>query len=213
MNAARVAGVPTGRGAVSGPDPALTGWPREAAGSWPSHPRLIAAGDERLMLGDGRCVRVRPVRAGDAEGEQAFVVALSPQSRRSRFHGALKQLPEPVLRAMTAVDFQQHVAIVAEAGCSDGAARLVADARYVLAEEGQGGAEFAVAVADDWQGLGLGSALLQRLAQHARARGLGRLHGRVLVDNSPMLGLMRRLGARLRNDPFDASIVQVSVLL
>ena len=195
---------------ADGPAPArVPGRPAAA------RPRLIAIGGERLALADGRCVRLRPVQPGDAAGEQDFVIALSPQSRRARFHGALKQLPETVLRAMTAVDFHHHVALVAEAGCNDGAARLVADARYVRGgtADSSDSAEFALAVADDWQGLGLGSALLRRLAQHARATGLGRLHGQVLVDNQPMLALVQRLGAHLRGDPFDATIVQVCLAL
>ncbi len=169
------------------------------------------AAGERLLLADGRGVHVRPVQPGDAAAEQAFVMALSSTSRRRRFHGAMKQLPPSVLRAMTAIDFRQHVALVAQAGCADGAARLVADARYVRDEEG--GAEFAVAVADDWQGLGLGRALLLRLGRHARLGGVATLHGSVLGDNGPMLALMRSLGARLRDDHTDATIVQAAFSL
>jgi acetyltransferase len=168
-----------------------------------------SAASERLPLADGRCVRIRRVRPADVAAEQAFVAALSPQSRRRRFHGAMKQLPTAVLQAMTSIDFDAHVALVAEAGCADGAPRLVADARYVRDETG--GAEFAIAVADDWQGCGLGLALLGRLGRHAAARGIGRLRGSVLADNEPMLALMRRLGARVRSDAHDATVVQVSL--
>ncbi|MBI5720208.1 MAG: GNAT family N-acetyltransferase [Burkholderiales bacterium] len=166
---------------------------------------------ERLVLADGRSVQLRPVQPGDVAAEQAFVTALSPASRRRRFHGAMKQLPASVLQAMTSIDFRRHVALVAEAGCADGAARLVADARYVRDEHG--GAEFALAVADDWQGLGLGRALLQRLGRHARLSGVRTLNGSVLADNAPMLALMRSLGAQLRDDPSDATLVQVAVAL
>lgn len=177
----------------------------------PPRPVFAPSAGERLILADGRGVRLRPVQPGDAAAEQAFVTALSPASRRRRFHGAMKQLPESVLRAMTAIDFRHHVALVAEAGCADGAARLVADARYVRDEHGE--AEFAVAVADDWQGLGLGRALLQRLGRHARLSGVATLRGSVLADNGPMLALMRSLGARLRDDLADATIVQATFSL
>lgn len=166
---------------------------------WPGTP------GEVQRLADGRSVQVRPVRPDDAAAEQSFVMALSPASRRRRFHGAMKQLPSSVLLAMTAIDFRHHVALVAEACCADGAARLVADARYVRDDAGE--AEFAVAVADDWQGQGLGRTLLQRLGRHARLGGIGTLRGSVLADNVPMLALMRSLGAHLRDDPTDASIV------
>ncbi|MCW5632337.1 MAG: GNAT family N-acetyltransferase, partial [Rubrivivax sp.] len=208
-------------------------WPPEvgSAAAWRDRVAPLVA---RLTLRDGRCVRVRPVHAADAPAAQAFVEALSPQSRRRRFHGALKHLPPAALRALTAVDQRQHVAIVAEAGCADGAARLVAEARYVRAGDAHapseadsddahgdgvdddlagGEAEFAIVVADDWQGVGLAAALMQRLGRHARAQGIGVLRGSVLADNGPMLALMRRLGAVLHGDPFDASVVHARVPL
>lgn len=152
--------------------------------------RLPAA--EGLRLADGRQVLLRPVRPDDADAEGRFVEALSPATRRLRFHGALNRLPPALLRAMTAVDPRVQTVLVAEA-----LGRLVADARYVVGADAQE-AEFAIAVADDWQGQGLGRALMQRLAVHAQARGLRRLSGEVLDHNHRMLGLMAALGARLR---------------
>jgi acetyltransferase len=163
-----------------------------------------------VMLADGRSVIVRPVLPQDAEAEQAFFGALSPASRRRRFHGVVNRLPDGALRAMTSIDYQRHVALVAEARCDDGAfgpTWLVADARYVVDDDGV--AEFALAVADDWQGQGLGRAMLERLGRHARARGLRRLDGTVLSDNEPMRVLLGRLGAAVHPDPRDASVVHV----
>ncbi len=203
------------------------------------HDALVLRLRERLELRDGRCAQLRPVRPADMTAAQAFVMALSPRSRRSRFHGALRQLPTAVLRQMTHVDFHDHVAWVAEAGCDDGSdgsdgsdggcgggpARLVAEARYVragaggeffvpgIAHDDEGSAEFALAIADDWQGLGLGRALMLRLMQHARQRGLIALHGLVLADNQPMRALLRRLGAEVRHVAADASLVRATLTL
>jgi acetyltransferase len=172
---------------------------------------LPPAFGQRVVLAGTRRAQLRPVRPSDAEAAQAFVMGLSPQSRRLRFHGALKRLPDDVLQQMTAVDFHRHVAWVAEACCDDGGnARLVGDARYVRGEVA-GEAEFALAVADDWQGRGLGSALLQRLLRHARVAGLAWLQGGVLAENAPMLNLMQRFGALVRDDLDDVTLVQVSL--
>jgi acetyltransferase len=172
---------------------------------------------ETLTLRDGRPVLLRPVLPQDDAALQAFVEALSPQARRLRFHGAVKWLPASALSALTAVDYRQHVALVAEVPpadrdrVDDGApAQLVAEARYV--RDGRGGAEFALAVADAWQGRGLGAALLERLRRHARSRGVAPLVGTVLADNHAMLALASRLGARIRDDARDASIVHVRLL-
>ena len=160
---------------------------------------------DRVTLADARVVTVRPVLPQDVDAERSFVSNLSPHSRRLRFHGAVNGLPDSLLQAMTAIDYQVHVALIAEAIDDEGAGRLVADARYVV--DDAGGAEFAIAVADDWQHLGLGSAMLKRLGRHARRQGLQHLEGAVLASNGPMLALMRRWGAALRPDPEDADVL------
>lgn len=160
---------------------------------------------DRVTLADARVVTVRPVLPQDSDAEQSFVAGLSLNSRRLRFHGAVNALPERVLEAMTAIDYQQHLALIAESIDDDGNARLVADARYVVND--RGGAEFAVAVADDWQHVGLGSTMLKRLGRHARRQGLDHLEGAVLGSNEAMLGLMRRWGALLHADPEDADVL------
>ena len=165
-------------------------------------------GAERLALADGRQVLVRPVRPADAAAEQRFVQRLSPRSRLLRFHGAVNQLPDTVLRAMTAIDPTRHHALVAEAVCEGAGARLVADARYAVMGER---AEFAVAVADDWRRIGLARALMLRLAAHACQRGLGVLQGDVLAGNEPMLALMHALGAELRYGGGDVVLARLDL--
>lgn len=161
----------------------------------------------QLTLRDGRTARIRPVRPHDAAAEQAFVVGLSPLTRYRRFHLGLSELPAALLRSFTEVDQSEHVALVAE---SDGA--IVADARYVRDLTGRTG-EFAIAVADAWQGSGLGRALMQHLLSHARRSGLERLCGGVLADNEPMLAVMRHLGARLAADPEDQALYRACLAL
>ena len=153
---------------------------------------------ETLSLRDGRRVALRPMHHSDAPALQRFFFGgLSPRARLLRFHGAINHLPEAALRALTTQVPRRHVALAALATTDDGLARLLAEARYVVDDEGE--AEFAVAVADAWQGQGLGRALLQRLAAHARAEGIPALHGAVVPGNEPMLRLAHSLGADLRH--------------
>ncbi|MEP7294692.1 MAG: GNAT family N-acetyltransferase [Burkholderiales bacterium] len=158
------------------------------------------------MLADGRSVHVAPVHPLDAPAERAFVGALSLTSRYRRFHFGLRELSPEASRAMTEVDQHQHVAFVAR---PTGETTIVAAARYVLGADG-GGAEFAIAVADEWQGAGLGRALLKRLTAHARERGVQRLFGDVLWGNPSMLALVRSLGAKLTRNPGDSTVVRVA---
>jgi len=166
--------------------------------------RSLAPSSERLRLPGGRAVLLRPIGPQDAEAEQAFVAGLSLDSRHKRFHIGLHRLSPDLLRRLTNVDQHDHVALVATA--KD---RLVADARYVRSEEAPDEAEFAIAVADDWQSLGLGRTLMARLAMHAEARGIKALFGDVLAQNRRMLVLMRGLGAVTRPHPDGPQLLRV----
>lgn len=167
---------------------------------------------DRLNLPGGRAVVLRPVLPQDAEAEQRFVEGLSLASRHKRFHVGLRRLSPATLRQMTEIDYRDHVALVAQAlddtQPQDAEPEIVADARYVRLA-GTREAEFAIAVADEWQSLGLGRALMARLARHARARGLAALVGDVLPENRRMIVLMRGLGADTRPHPDGPALVQV----
>jgi len=150
-------------------------------------------------------------RPQDDIAEQAFVRSLSPASRLLRFHIGIHELNPRTLRAMTDVDHRNHVALVAQDLDGDGP-RIVADARYVLLDE-PGEAEFAIAVADEWQGAGLGKQLLQRLMQRARRRGLHSLVGDVMHDNRRMFAMVHAMGGRMTMNPGDATLSQAQLSL
>ena len=170
-------------------------------------PRSQPVTEDTIELHDGRRVELAPVNPLDASAERAFVGALSLTSRYRRFHFGLRELSPEAAQAMTEIDQHHHVAFVARAS-DDDSATIVADARYVMRAD-SADAEFAIAVADDWQGAGLGRALLVRLAAHARAHGVQRLFGDVLWGNPAMLALVRSLGAQLRRLPGDSTVVRV----
>jgi GNAT superfamily N-acetyltransferase len=172
--------------------------------------RIPTALIETMRLNDGRSVLVRPVLPQDADLHQAFVRQLSPLSRRRRFHGPMVELSASALRYMTEVDYKTHLAILA-AVFVDGVERQVAEARWVRRSDEPDAADFALAVADDWQRSGLGTRLLRRLERGARENGVQRLYGDVLHSNQPMIDCMRRTGARLRLDPLDTSALSVEI--
>ena len=167
-----------------------------------------------LTLRDGRRVLVRPVLPQDAATEQAFVMGLSAASRYRRFHVGLRMLPPTLLQQLTEVDHRAHVALVAQPetdGSAPGDPGIVADARYV--RTGDGRAEFALAVADDWQHQGLGRALLQQLARHAARQGLHTLLGDVLADNLPMARLLQAMGCELQPRDDEPGLLLATVRL
>jgi acetyltransferase len=128
---------------------------------------------DTVGLANGRDVTVRPILPLNADKFQAFVRNLSDTSRSNRFLHGLRELPVHLLQRLTQVDYRTHMALVGEV-VNDGMSIIIAEARYAVDPE-ESSAELAVAVADDWQGLGLAVALFRRLAQHAAAAGLRRL--------------------------------------
>jgi L-amino acid N-acyltransferase YncA len=93
---------------------------------------------------------------------------------------------------------------VAETDAPDGI-DIVGGARYYIQPTGES-CEFAVTVVDGWQGVGLASRLMRELIEAARTRGLRRMEGFVLAQNTSMLDLARRLGFTVVTDPHDATV-------
>lgn len=184
--------------------PLREGRPSQVVTGWrPTKMQALSASlIEQFVLADGRTVSVRPILPTDGDAEQAFVMELSVESRRARFHGGLVTLSDAVLRSFTQPDYRTHVAIVAEGRDARIARRIVADARYVL-RDGGGEADFAIAVTDAWQRVGLGTLMANQLGAHAKRNGVRFLAGEVLKSNTSMIALVRSLGGRLAQHPQD----------
>jgi RimJ/RimL family protein N-acetyltransferase len=139
--------------------------------------------------------RVRPLAAGDERAVQAIFGGMSAASRSARYLAPLDRLSSAMLRALTAVDGDRHVALLAEVRVGR-RWDPIGVARYVV--DGPGRAEVAYEVVDAWQGRGVGSRLVRELVQHARERGVERLHATVRADNEASLALLRRALPDLR---------------
>ena len=165
-----------------------------------------------LQLKTGESLTLRAIRPEDADALQSFVRKLSPEARYFRFISTMAELPLPMLARFTQIDYYREMAIVAiadaAADASMPAPRLVGVARYMLLPDGES-CEYGLAVADDFQRLGLGTALMNRLADIAREQGLKTMVGMVLNHNNGMLRLMVRLGFTIDADPDDADMRRV----
>ena len=144
------------------------------------------------VLFDGTRVTIRPSRADDSGMEQDFVRHLSEDSRHFRFMASLRELPEKKLKAFTQIDYDRHMAFVAVID-EHGRDVEIGVARYVATEK-PGACEFAIAVADAWQGSGVAGLLMLSLIDAARERGFKTMEGIVLSGNQKMLKFARQLG-------------------
>ena len=168
---------------------------------------------DRWRLHNGKAVTVRPVLPQDQGMERDFVASgLTQHSRYQRFQIGLRELPESLARYFTNIDYHDHFALIAELFEDLGHVQ-VGDARFVRDGTASESAEFGIAVADAWQGLGLGRRLLQATMAAALANGVNRLYGDVLRDNLPMLALVKAHGFTPRRHPDDARLLRVQQAL
>jgi GNAT superfamily N-acetyltransferase len=144
-----------------------------------------------IVLRGGSRVEIRALGPDDKAGLAAGFERLSEQSRYRRFLSPTPNLSAKQVAYFTEVDHHDHEALVAiEPASRHG----VGVARYVRSRDNPEEAEFAVAVADDWQGRGLGTALLRHLAARAREEGITWFTGLVLGENQSMLHMLGALG-------------------
>lgn len=153
---------------------------------------------------DGTPLHIRPLRPEDARMEQAFVQRLSERSRLMRFMSVVRELSPEMMSRLTQIDYDREMALVALT--ADGTE--VAVARYA-ANPDETSCEFAVVVADDWQGRGLGGEMMRRIIDLAAARGFTRMEGITLRENVAMQVLARHLGFDVHPDPEDANLYQL----
>jgi RimJ/RimL family protein N-acetyltransferase len=144
-----------------------------------------------LVLADGVQLGVRPIDATDRDALATWFGRLSDESRRRRFLGPKPRLSERELTYLTEVDHVSHTALVA---LDERHGRMVGVARYATAEPHGRVADFAVTVADEWQGRGVGTRLATRLVRTARSNGIERLTALTLWENEAAIAILHRLG-------------------
>src|SRR5215217_3301273 len=113
----------------------------------------------RIVATRGGEITIRPLRSGDTSTVDRVFAQLSAQSRRLRFGGAKNVLGGCELESLARVDGSRHVLVAYARGREPiGIARLARD------DDDPETAEVAFAVADTWQGNGVGTVLLEQLA-------------------------------------------------
>ena len=158
-----------------------------------------------VVLRDGSTMRFRPPGAADGEALLDFFRGLSDRSLYLRFHGhpsVDERLVDPVLEP----DWVERGALV---GTKDDV--VVALASYVRLRDAHT-AEVAFAVADEHQGRGIATRLLERLASLAGGVGIEEFLAEVVGDNTKMLGVFRDAGFE-QSRVFESGISEVRLKL
>ncbi len=165
---------------------------------YPSHQTVT------YQTADGRIVTIRPIMPEDANLEQEFVKELSAESKYFRFMNTIRELGQSQLIRLTQIDYDREMAFVATID-EDGHQVEVGVVRYATNPDGES-CEFAIVVADAWQGKGLAGRLMALLIESARRRGLKVMTGDFLADNRRMIKFVSALGFILSQHPEDPGL-------
>jgi acetyltransferase len=165
-----------------------------------------------LILPDGAPALLRPIRPEDEPALQEAFSSLSPRAVRMRFFAPLKELSHRMAARLTQIDYEREMALVLAAPGPAGRAKIYGVVR-LIADPDNESAEFAIALRDEMAGHGLGTMLMHRIIDYARARGIGEIRGDVLGENKVMLELARHLGFTLGGGPELGEVVRVTLRL
>jgi acyl-CoA synthetase (NDP forming)/GNAT superfamily N-acetyltransferase len=164
------------------------------------------AGDRSadVLLSDGSTVHLRPIRPADAPAIVDFHSRMSDRTRYLRYFSPYPRIPERDLERFVNVDHADREAFVTVAGD-----RITAVGRYERLGPDSPDAEVAFVVEDAHQGRGIGSVLMEHLAEAARANGISRFVAEVLPQNGGMLRVFSDFGYQVQRR-YEDGVVHLS---
>jgi acetyltransferase len=152
-------------------------------------------------LKDGTEVTLRPIRPEDEPMELAFIRGLSTETSRFRFFQIIKDLPHESLVRFCNIDYDREMAFIAER--REGDRHVEIGVSRLILEPNKKHGEFAVVVADKYQGKGLGIKLVDMLIDVAREKSVESIYGIIMSENVKMVSLCEKLGFSTRREQDD----------
>ncbi|MDP6849965.1 MAG: GNAT family N-acetyltransferase [Planctomycetota bacterium] len=159
--------------------------------------------ERSLKLRNGEMLRLRPLRGTDEPMLREMFRRCSPITVHRRFLATVRSIGHASLREFMDIDYKTKYAQVAMIG-KPGHGKMVGLAQYSL-NPGNGKADVAFTVEDEWQHLGIGSALLQDLLLAAQENGIEGFTAYVQFENSPMLKVFHNCGFQVKSQMKEGS--------
>lgn len=164
---------------------------------------------EPAQLKDGTLIQLRPIHPLDGMQAESFRGKLSAESVYDRFLGYIPKISEQLVDRLTNIDYSKEMAIVAEVHLKEEEKEVIAVGR--IASDGSTEADFAIIIADNWQGRGLGTTLTAYLIDVAREMDFEKIYATVFTRNKEMLEILKRKGFTFRAE--DAMTTYAELLL
>jgi len=163
--------------------------------------------ERHFVLSDGRQILARPIRPDDEPLLLQLLQHVSPEDLRLRFFDSIKEFTHPFLARLTQLDYARAMAFIAFDEASGEALGVV---RVHSDSTGDSG-EYAILLRSGLKGHGLGWSLMQMIIEYAGTKGLKRIVGQVLQDNSVMLSMCRELGFKVKTNNDDRGLCDVTL--
>ncbi len=163
----------------------------------------------KATIRNGQEIIMRPIRPEDEPLEMQMIEYLSKQTLYLRFFGQVPKISHEWLSRFTHIDYDREMAIIAELE-EDGEKKMIGVVRIIQDPFGET-AEYAILVADPWQGQGLGGLLTDFILEIARDKGLQRIYATLLASNDRMLNLFKRRGFRVKREDFETYSVELDL--
>jgi acetyltransferase len=157
----------------------------------------------QVSLRDGTAVTVRPIRPEDEPAMVAFHTRLSERTVYQRYFSLIKleaRITHERLARICFVDYDRQMVLVAERRRGEGEREIVGVSRLVKIPD-TANAEFAVVIADDYQGKSLGTEMVRAMFDFAHKEKIRKIIAEILPENHNMIDFCKRLGFRLKADP------------
>ncbi|KXB03741.1 hypothetical protein AKJ45_00615 [candidate division MSBL1 archaeon SCGC-AAA261F19] len=152
---------------------------------------------KKERLEDGREVKIRPIKPEDEPLILGLFDTFSKETWRRRFFGPIREITHDDMIRFANIDYSREIAFVGELIESE--ERKIIGIGRLIREIGEDSGEFAVAVGDPWQEIGLGTKLMESLIEFGRDKGLKRIWGTVQRNNFRMIHICRKLGFLIEN--------------
>lgn len=147
----------------------------------------------KVTLKDGTEVTIRPIKPTDEPLLQEFFYSHSDETIYRRYFRAVRAMPHSTAQTLVNLNYKDRMAFVATIG-EIGLERIIGVARYAAEGEESNLVEVAYTIHDDYQGLGLGTILQERLEEYAQRMGFKGVCGYLFQDNVPMIRVFSKRG-------------------
>lgn len=162
-------------------------------------PEEVKKYTEKFKMSDGNSAVLRPILPEDAPLEREMFRHFSEETQRFRFFARKKTVTHEIIKRYTDIDYDVEFAVMAEV--KEKGKRMMAGVARFISDDSDHTAEFAVVVADPWQGKGLGRAMTDKAIEIAKERGIGRLFTYFLPDNERMRKMLKHRGFTVKDKP------------